>query len=244
MIVTRKRLLKIAWWALFERQLVKRAAALHVFFDAERPHISAIGHRGALVVAPNGVDVPTHEVWNRPASGYVLWLGRFDIEHKGLDLLLRALALLPTGRRPLLRMHGPDQGGQKGTLRRLARTLGIADNVLIGPPVYGDDKWELLAHASAFAYPSRWEAFGNSAAEAVGMGVPTLVTPYPLGCYLASRGGAVLANATPEDLAHGIETVLSASAAATARTGSDLIRSEFNWTDVSASWLRQMEALA
>ena len=243
MIVTRKRLLKVAWWAMFERSLVRRATGLHIFFEAERTHIDAIGHHGAVVVAPNGVDVPAQRVWNRPGGGYVLWLGRFDIEHKGLDLLLRALALLPLGRRPLLRLHGPDRGGQKERVRQLARTLGVADSVVVGPPVYGDDKWKLLGDASAFAYPSRWEAFGNSAAEAVGLGLPTLVTPYPLGCYLASRGGAVLAEPTPEDLARGMETVLSSAAAGIASTGADLIRREFNWTDVSGSWLRQMEAL-
>jgi glycosyltransferase involved in cell wall biosynthesis len=243
MIVTRKRLLKTAWWTIFERSLVRGAAGLHVFFDAERAHALAIGHDGALVVAPNGVDVPPDRVWSRTANGYVLWLGRFDIQHKGLDLLLRALALIPVGPRPLLRLHGPDRSGQKAVLRQLARTLGVEDSVVIGPPVYGDEKWRLLSEASAFAYPSRWEAFGNSAAEAVGLGVPTLVAPYPLGCYLASRGGAVLANPTPRDLAGGIEMVLSSDAARIASTGAHLISSEFNWTDVSGSWLRQMEAL-
>jgi glycosyltransferase involved in cell wall biosynthesis len=244
MILARKRLLKMAWWAMFERPLVRGAAGLHLFFDAERPHADALGYRGALVIAPNGVDLPPRALWKGRASGYVLWLGRFDIEHKGLDLLVRALALLPSGRRPQLRLHGPDRGGQKGKLQRLARALGVADDIVIASPVYGDAKWRLLSDASAFAYPSRWEAFGNSPAEAAGIGVPTLVTPYPLGRYLASRGGAVLANPTPEDLARGLDTVLSSSAAGIGRTGAQLIRNEFNWNDVSRSWLRQMDALA
>jgi glycosyltransferase involved in cell wall biosynthesis len=243
MIVARKRLLKTAWWTMFERSLVRKAAALHVFFEAERAHIEAIGHHGALVVAPNGVDVPASPAWSGTRNGYVLWLGRFDIEHKGLDLLLRALALLPVSRRPLLRLHGPDRSGQKGELRRLARALDVSDHVVIGPPVYGDVKWQLISGASAFAYPSRWEAFGNSAAEAIALGVPTLVTPYPLGCYVANRGGAVVAEPTPEALARGLESVLSRDAAVIASKGAELIRREFNWTDVAGSWLRQMKAL-
>jgi glycosyltransferase involved in cell wall biosynthesis len=242
-IVDRKRLLKRLWWTMFERRLVRQAAGLHVFFDAERSHIEALGYRGALVVAPNGVEIPTEWRWQGSQGGYVLWLGRFDAQHKGLDLLLRALAVLPTGRRPVLRLHGPDHSGQKERLRRLALTLGVGDHVVIGPAIYGDEKWRLLTEASAFAYPSRWEAFGNSAAEAVGLGVPTLVTPYPLGHYLADRGGAVLASATAQDLARGLERVQSSDARAIAGKGADLIRSEFGWNDVSRSWLRQMEAL-
>ena len=242
-IVTRKRLLKTAWWTMFERALVRGAAAMHVFFDAERSHIQAIGHHGPLVVAPNGVDAPASRAWSGTSNGYILWLGRFDIEHKGLDLLLRGLALIPAGRRPILRLHGPDRSGQKAELRKLARTLDLADHLVIGPPVYGDEKWQLISGASAFAYPSRWEAFGNSAAEAIALGVPTLVTPYPLGCYVANRGGAVVAEPTPEALARGLERVLSSDASAMASKGAELIRREFNWADVSGSWLRQMKAL-
>lgn len=242
-IVRRNRLLKRVWWTMFERRLVRQAAGIHVFFDAERSHVQALGYGGTVVVAPNGVEVPVEWAWEGTQGGYVLWLGRFDAEHKGLDLLLRALALLPPRRRPPLRLQGPDRGGQKEKLRRLAQSLGVADHVVIGPAIYGDEKWRLLAKASAFAYPSRWEAFGNSAAEAVGLGVPTLVTPYPLGHYLAARGGAVLANPTAQELARGLEQVHSSDARAMAGIGARLIRDEFAWRDVSRSWLRQMEAL-
>jgi glycosyltransferase involved in cell wall biosynthesis len=129
-------------------------------------------------------------------------------------------------------------------MKRLASALGLEDSVVIGPPIYGWDKWQMLSRAAAFVYPSRWEAFGNATAEAVALGVPTLVTPYPLGRYLALRGGAVLAEATPEAVACGLEQVLSASAAETARIGAEVMRREFGWQDVSRSWLRQLEELA
>jgi glycosyltransferase involved in cell wall biosynthesis len=244
MVVRRRRALKIVWWRLFERDLVRHAAAVHVFFGSERPHVEALGYGGPLLAAPNGVEVPVDLKWDGGTGRYVLWLGRFDPEHKGLDLLLRALRALPQGRRPILRLHGPDRRGQKQNMKRLASALGLEDSVVIGPPIYGWDKWQMLSRAAAFVYPSRWEAFGNATAEAVALGVPTLVTPYPLGRYLALRGGAVLAEATPEAVACGLEQVLSASAAETARIGAEVMRREFGWQDVSRSWLRQLEELA
>ena len=67
-------------------------------------------------------------MWDGGSGGYVLWLGRFDPEHKGLDLLLQALALLPSRERPTLRIHGPDWRGRKQKVRewcpRSASTSG------------------------------------------------------------------------------------------------------------------------
>lgn len=242
-VVRRKRWRKLGWWALLEQDLVRNASGMHIFFDSERPHIEALGYRGAVLVAPNGVDVPPGVRWDGGSGRYVLWLGRFDPEHKGLDLLLKAVAVLPRDRRPLLRLHGPDKGGGKVAIRRLAKALRLEDVVTIGEPVYGDNKWRLLSSAAAFAYPSRWEAFGNSTAEAVLAGVPTLVTRYPLGEYLAGRGGAVVAESTPEALAEGLEHVLSPRGAEIAGKGARIMRAEFGWEDVSRSWLRQMAAI-
>jgi len=246
-IVARRRPVKLAWWTAAERRLVTRARAIHVFFDEEREHIRALGYQGPIVVAPNGVEAPAGVTWDGGSGGYVLWLGRFDPEHKGLDLLLHALASLPVGERPHLRLHGPDfydgTGGGKKAIRVLARDLGLAERVTIGDPVHGRDKWDLLSRAAGFVYPSRWEAFGNSVAEAVSIGVPTLVTPYPLGRALASRGGAVLAEATPDGLAAGLRALRAPGAAAMARIGASIVATEMTWDGVSRRWLSQLETI-
>jgi glycosyltransferase involved in cell wall biosynthesis len=243
-IVRRRRLVKKAWWWLWERRLVREALAIHLFFDSERPHLRELGYDGPVIVAPNGVDVPEEVAWDGGSGGYVLWYGRFDPEHKGIDLLLRALALLPAGERPELRLHGPDARAHgKPIVRRLVAELGLEDRVTIGDPVHGDAKWELLSRARAFAYPSRWEAFGNAVAEAGAAGVPTLVTPYPLGRYLAERGAAIVAEATPEALAEGLARVLGPDAAAAAQCARAIVREEFVWERVARSWLAQLEAL-
>lgn len=46
----------------------------------------------------------------------------------------------------------------------------------MGPPVYGDETRSLIARIRAFTFSSRFEGFGNSAAEAAAMGRLTLVT--------------------------------------------------------------------
>ena len=244
-IVHRKRLLKAAWWQVWERALVANAAAIHIFFDEERAHLEALGYQGEVVVVPNGVVPPRDIVWDGGSGGYVLWMGRFDPEHKGLALLLRALALLPAAERPSLRLHGPDYrlGGGKEAVRRMVERLGIGDSVVVGEPVHGAAKWELLSRAAGFVYPSRWEAFGNSVAEAAVIGVPTLTTPFPFGRFLAARGGAFVADAAPPALAEGLRALRSPAARAVAERGADVVREYMRWDVVTQSWLEQTEAV-
>jgi glycosyltransferase involved in cell wall biosynthesis len=243
LILARRRHLKRLWWWLLERRLVGSAAALHVFFDEQRRDLVALGHVGPVIVAPNGVEVPATARWDGGSGGYVLFLGRFDPEHKGLDLLLRAAASLPTHRRPTLRLHGPDWRGGKDRVHALVDELDLASSVTVGAAVYGDDKWRLLAAASGLVYPSRWEGFGNSLAEAAAVGVPTLATPYPLARFLGDRGGCLVVDATPEALADGLVRLQRPEAAEIGRTAARVVSNELTWDAVAHRWLAGLDAL-
>ncbi len=243
-ILDRKRVLKRAWWWLWERRLVHGARAIHVFFEEEIDDLRELGFEGDVVIVPNGVEIDDEFRWDGGSGGYLLWYGRFDPEHKGIDLLLRAMALLSADERPELRLHGPDSRlGGKDEMRQLVRSLGLESWVTIGEPVYGRVKYGLLSRAAGFVYPSRWEAFGNAPAEAASVGVPVLATPYPLGKHLASRGAALLADATPEALADGLRGLRREAAAALGERGWAVVREEFSWEAVTRSWLEQVEAL-
>lgn len=243
-IVTRKRWRKRAWWLAWERRLVTEARAVHLFFESEREHLRAIGYHGDVVVAPNGVEIHDEFRWDGGSGGYVLWYGRFDPEHKGIDLLLEALERLPPTERPPLRLHGPDsRAGGKDAMRRRVSELGLEPWVTVGEPVYGDVKWGLLSRAAGFAYPSRWEGFGNAVAEAASVGVPVLTTPYPLGRHLAERDAAILAAADPDSLAEGLRALRSPDAAGVGERAARVVREEFAWSRVTRSWLEQVVAL-
>jgi glycosyltransferase involved in cell wall biosynthesis len=241
-ILQRRACTKQIWWRAFEKGLLERARAVHVFFESQRRDIESLGYRGPLVVAPNGVDRPK-VTWDGGSGGYLLWIGRFDYEHKGLDLLLQAMKLIPRNERMPLRLHGPDWRDRKRVVIGLIRDLELDDSVVVGEAVFGEQKSALLRSAAGFVYPSRWEAFGNSPAEAIAMGVPTLMTPYPLARSVAERGGAILVDPTPAALADGLRRLGSAEAGAVGREGSRIIQEEFDWPTVARSWTAQLEAL-
>jgi glycosyltransferase involved in cell wall biosynthesis len=242
-IVRRKRAVKKAWWLAAERRLVYEARAIHVFFEPERAHLEALGYRGPVIVASNGVEPPSGLGWDGGTGAYVLWLGRFDPEHKGLDLLLRALRLLPPADRPHLRLNGPDWRARKSRVTGMVRELGLTEWVTVGEAVYGEAKSALLRSAAGFVYPSRWDACPNSALEAVAFGIPTLVTPYPLGRFFAARGGAVLSEADPAGLADGLARLGRDDVASVGRRGAEVVRTQLGWDVVARSWLAQAEAV-
>jgi glycosyltransferase involved in cell wall biosynthesis len=243
-IVRRKQLLKHAWWTMWERELVQGAHAIHVFFEDERGHLEALDYHGPVIAAPNGIEPPTAIRWDGGRGGYVLWLGRFDPEHKGIDMLVEAMAVLEPEQRPRLRLCGPDSRARgKASIRRLVRRLGLERWVTVEEPVHGRAKFELMASAIGFVYPSRWEGFGNSVAEAIAVGVPTVVTPYPLGRHLARRDAVILAQPTPQGLAEGLRALRSTDAPAIGTRGALAAREDLGWDRVAQSWLRQVAPL-
>jgi glycosyltransferase involved in cell wall biosynthesis len=239
LIVDRRRVTKRLWWAIFERRLVASSAAVHVFFPPQQAHLQRLGYRGPVLVAPNGVSIPRAR-WDGGTGGYVLFLGRFDPEHKGLDLLLGALARLQPAERPQVRLHGPDWRGGKAQVVDLVDRLGLQEHVQVGAAVYGDEKHATLTRAAAFVYPSRWEGFGNSLAEAAAIGVPALATPYPLAQHLAELGACTVVEPEAEALAEALREV--PARAATHRPVA-AVRDEFDWDAVAARWLAQLEEL-
>jgi glycosyltransferase involved in cell wall biosynthesis len=241
-IVRRKSPAKRLWWLAGERRLVQRAAAVHLFFEEERPAYAELGYHGPFIVVPNGTAVTSDRPWTG-GGGYLLFLGRFDVEHKGLDLLIEAVTSLPAPERPQVRLHGSDHHGGGGitAVRRLIDRSGVGDWVTVNPRISGEEKLAALAACDGFVYPSRWDACPNAVLEAVGLGVPTLATPYPLARDLERRGAAVVAEATPSGLADGLRRLTSASLKRElAARGPDVVATEYAWPRVAASWLAQV----
>jgi glycosyltransferase involved in cell wall biosynthesis len=170
-------------------------------------------------------------------------LGRFDVQHKGLDLLLEGVASLPARDRPLVRLHGSDHGqGGRRALQNLVNRYRLETWVRVGEHIFGREKQRALAECDGFLYPSRWDACPNAVLEAVGLGIPTLATPYPLARDLADRGALILASATTAGLADGLRELARDSVRqAVAARGPDVISRWYAWQRVGRSWLEQVE---
>ncbi|MDP3167018.1 MAG: glycosyltransferase [Hydrogenophaga sp.] len=106
----------------------------------------------------------------------LLFLSRIQ-EKKGCDLLISAFAKAAAQTPDLhLVMAGPDQTGWVAALQAQARQLGVADRIHWPGMLQGDTKWGAFHAAEAFVLPSHQENFGIAVAEALGCGLPVLIS--------------------------------------------------------------------
>lgn len=185
----RKRLKKLPYWFLVERDLLSNADA--VLFtssaEAELARTSFPGSHWRSEVVPYGTLGPTGDPsTNRAAFAervpslqgrpFLLYAGRMH-EKKGCDLLLRAYA--EVGRKvglPYLVMAGPDETGLTQSLQAMAAAEHLQDRVLWPGMLTGAAKWGAFQSAEAFILPSHQENFGIAVAEALSCGAPALIS--------------------------------------------------------------------
>ena len=106
----------------------------------------------------------------------LLFLSRIQ-EKKGCDLLIAAFAKV-AGQDPKLHllMAGPDQTRWVAKLQAQAQALGVADRITWPGMLQGDMKWGAFYVSEAFVLPSHQENFGIVVAEALGCGLPVLIS--------------------------------------------------------------------
>ncbi|MCB9880359.1 MAG: glycosyltransferase [Planctomycetes bacterium] len=130
-------------------------------------------------IVPPGIRVPPPETWPRvtrvPCDAFIS-LARCE-PRKDLHFLVRAYAAAQTIRQgllPPLVFVGPPSKGWL-SVHAHVRELGIEKHVYFVHDVRDDERWPILASASALCFPTRLEGFGLPALEAALVGCPALV---------------------------------------------------------------------
>jgi glycosyltransferase involved in cell wall biosynthesis len=169
------------------RKMLAGASAVIATADQERSEFIMGGiPAGKIVLRRNGVEGPTQV----PSYGtfrdsvqiprdvkLILFLGRLSLK-KSPELLLEAFAKLARVKpdSPRLAFVGPDESGMLERLKQMAVKLSLSDRVHFVGPLSGQAKWQAYRDADIFVLPSQNENFGNTAAEAIAVGTPVIVT--------------------------------------------------------------------
>lgn len=101
----------------------------------------------------------------------ILFVGNMNHDAKGVDILLRALALLPAPR-PRVLLVG--DGRLRPGLEDLSDSLGLAEHVRFAGSA-GNVR-EIMRRAKLFVLPSRWEGLPMALLEAMEAGLPIVAS--------------------------------------------------------------------
>ena len=243
---------------LVQRALIESARGVHVLTAAEAESLRQLGLRVPVLVAPNGVALPSGPAggtepasfgWQSALQGkqVLLYLGRLH-PMKGVNLLLEAfISLAPRFPNAVLLVAGPDEAG---TQQRLVRTLaqaGLAQRAVFTGVLEGGAKTAALAAADVFVLPSYTEGFSNAILEAMAASLPVVISRQ---CHFpdvapAGAGHVVATEIGPT--ASAIESLLRnpAGRCEMGRKGRALVAERYRWDGIAAAmgdWYRGLLA--
>jgi len=178
---------KRLYWHLLESRIVQGASGVVVCNSAEKQVLRDLGVTVPIRRIPWGINLSPDQRPSRPEAmeilssllqgqPYLLFLSRLHPK-KGLDLLIPAFATVAQEFPEwLLVLAGPDEEGTEALVRRQVAAHCLEDRVVFTGMVSGAMKHALMSQGEFFVLPSYSEGFPMAVAEALGYGLPVVIT--------------------------------------------------------------------
>lgn len=163
--------------ALYQRNDLKRAVALHATAATEAEQFRRLGFRQRIIELPNGVILPESlPPQGLHADGYhrALFVSRIH-KKKGLLELVEAWGRVrPQGWK--MEIVGTDADGYQVVVEQAVREYDLGQDFIFSGPLMDERKWEAYRRADLFILPTYSENFGIVVPEALYAGVPVITT--------------------------------------------------------------------
>lgn len=195
---------KKIYFQLLEKHLVKHAQAIQLSGIGEFKHLDKMIKIPHAAFIPNGIEpilMPIKTGKKQVRDLVMGFCGRLDINHKGLDLMLRGFHLfLQQSGKGKLELIG--DGVDRPKLEQLAAQLNIQEQVIFHGALFGEQKFKTIHQFDAFLHTSRMEGFPMSVLEASALGIPCITSEATnINHYLKEhQAGITLTENTPETI--------------------------------------------
>jgi glycosyltransferase involved in cell wall biosynthesis/LmbE family N-acetylglucosaminyl deacetylase len=140
-----------------------------VFSNHDKQKIKKTNPNARVEILSNGIDIPKA---SKSKRRHIFFIGRIEVNQKGLDLLLKAYKSLP--KIPKLIIAGSGSKQEEELLHNQIASLNLQNKVELVGRVSGLKKDKLFREALMCIIPSRYETFGLVALEALSYGVPII----------------------------------------------------------------------
>ena len=236
----------VARW-LFQNSYIKHAVAIQYLTDGESKSSHRMFKTHSFVL-PNGFNEVIGKKQLFSDNGIkAVFIGRLDMYHKGIDLLLNAVEsikdeLIEAGFS--LEIYGPRRYDYY-KIGAAIETQGITNLVKLCDEVGGDDKRQVLLNADLFVMTSRLEGLPMGLLEALAYGVPCFVS---IGTNMREDideyGAGWTCDGTEDDIKRGLKKIIAERNKLTDKSLNALKLSEkYQWNKIALSFHEQVETL-
>lgn len=196
---------------LFFHRFIRKAVSIIYLNNEELKETVVTKWNKNFLIIPNGCEIHpqiyTHSIYDKKIV--FLFVGRIDIHHKGLDLLIDAFRFINRFERCqniILQIYGT--GNDKDITRLNEMITGFEDTIKFNGGIYGQKKIDAIHLADVFVHTSRYEGMPMSVLEALGCGIPCLLTPGTNMAQIVEEAGCGWAtDPIPEKIAEKIISV-------------------------------------
>lgn len=160
---------------LFFNSFIKCATALQYLNEDEKE--KSIFSSQRYLISGNGVNAPIRK--NKPKGKNFVYIGRYDIKVKGLDLLLKTINTNKEWfekNNVKIDLYGRASGNGIVEIKKYIEKYSLNEIVSINDAIYGEEKETLLLNAYTFIQVSRHEGQPMGIMEALAYGLPCIVT--------------------------------------------------------------------
>lgn len=243
----KKHLKKVAANILLFNRFINHAAAVQCLSAQEMAETKFGSNK---FIATNGTDIPNKMKREFSRTGVkFIYIGRLDAFHKGLDLMVEAFRLKADLLRAsgcTLDIYGPDLNGRAAHLAGLIAAAGVGDMIRQHGPVFGEEKEAILLGGDIFIQTSRLEGMPLGILEALGYGIPCLVTDgTSLGSLVESEDAGWRAETTSKSIAEALERAVNERGcwAEKGKNGRSFMEEHFAWDKIAAETIKTYDEL-
>ena len=171
----KKRLKKIIGNIVFFNKFIKNADAIQ--FLNENEYLSTKLKYKNYIICGNGVEIPNNQ--NLCKNKELLYIGRYDINVKGLDIMAQLCKKYYSWFKQnevKICLYGKAYETMYNNLINMVKEFKIEDVMVINGPIYAKEKEKKLLQCYGFIQLSRNEGQPMGILEALSYGVPCIVT--------------------------------------------------------------------
>lgn len=175
----KNRLFKNIFNTIFLKAMFKKSSIIYFLNENERDNSKKLVNDLTIRILPNGVHKNNlkEKRFNKKSCN-LLFLARYDIHHKGIDILLSYIESnveFFNKNNIVLNMYG---SGNAKKIQELVNERKIGELVNVHGSVFGDDKVNAFEEADIYILTSRYEGLPISVLEALSYGLPCIVSKY------------------------------------------------------------------